>query len=311
MTPTISVLISTYNRKDLVKRALESVLGQTFKDLEIFIIDDCSTDGTQVEIQREYADRRIHYIYNGRNQAGEHGDKVHIRRFVHELAIGKYWVYLDSDDYWLSPTLLERQVGLFGGHPGAYCVTGGQQSYFVPEDRVVFTPGVFPAYLSSDDFLNYFAERPIACNIIGGARLYDRSLFLKSGALTTDAGRWESGFELTLAPACYGGHVYIDEPCIHTDIRPENASFGETQYQHFIDSVESVKAGFRKAMVDFPDRGLEVVQRKIVRNIGQTYLGNASHALGGGTLGYCSAANLSRLVTREDVDEALRSCGVP
>lgn len=306
--PAISVLISTYNRKELVRRALESVLSQTFSDMEIFIIDDQSTDGTAGDIARRYPDRRIHYIYNAQNQAAEHGDKIHIRRFVHELARGRYWIYLDSDDYWLMPTLLARQVALFEAYPDAAMVTGGQQSYFVPEERTVFTPGVFPHVLTSDEFLAYFAVRPIECNIIGGARLYNRSLFLKSGALTTDAGRWESGFELTLAPACYGSHVYIDEPCIHTDIRPENASFGETQHQHFIDSVESVKAAFCQPLLDFPDRGLGEIQRKTIENIGNIYLGNTRHAQAGGTLGYCGPSNLSRLVMQEDVDEALKPC---
>lgn len=305
MNPKISILISTFNRKELVKRSIESVLSQTYTDFELFIIDDESTDGTQSEIERCYLDSRVRYIYNAKNQAAEHGDKIHIRKFVNELAGGKYWIYLDSDDYWLFPTLLARQVALFEAYPGVSMVTGGQESHFIVEDAKVFTPGVFPHMLDSDAFLEYFSGLPIASNIIGGARLYDREMFIKSGALVGNEGRWESGFELTLAPACYGGHVYIDEPCIRTEIRPQNASFGETQLQHFLDSVESVKAAFRKPLLDFPARGLSAVRRRTVANIAQTYLGNSAHVLGGGKLGYCGVENLSRLVTQEDVDRAM------
>ncbi len=297
----ISILISTYNRKDLVRRALDSVIGQTFTDFEIFIIDDQSTDGTRKEILKYYPDPRITYIYNEENQAAEHGDKIHIRRFVHELAKGKYWIYLDSDDYWLFPTLLARQIALFEAYPEAVMVTGGQQSYFVPDDKTVFTPKVFPHYLSSDEFLEYFSANPIGCNIIGGARLYNREMFIKSGALSGNEGRWESGYELTLAPACYGSHIYIDEPCIHTDVRPENASFNETQLRHYLDSVESVKSAFRKPIMDFPERNLESIMRRTIDNIGRVYLGNTAHVKAGGTLSYCSPKNLSCLVTEEDL----------
>jgi glycosyltransferase involved in cell wall biosynthesis len=302
----ISILVSTFNRKELVKRAIESVMAQSYSDWEMFLIDDQSTDGTQEEILKCYPDKRITYIYNEVNQAAEHGDKIHIKRFVHELANGKYWIYLDSDDYWLIPTLLARQIALFEAYPDAAMVAGGQESYFVPEDRTVFTPGVYPHYLSSQEFLEHFSRNPIACNIIGGARLYNREMFIRSGAFTGNDGRWESGYELVLAPACYGGHVYIDEPCIRTEIRPTNASFNETQLSHFLDSVASVKAGFRKPLLDFPERGLEAIQRRTIQNIGQTYLGNSSHVLGGGTLGYCSAENLSRLVNEQDVAECLK-----
>lgn len=301
----ISVLISTYNRKELVKRALDSVISQTYSDMEIYIIDDASEDGTEAEIRERYPDKRLKYIYNTENKAGVHGDKVHIRRFVHELARGKWWIYLDSDDWWLDGRLLAREVALFEGYPGAAMVTGGQESYFVPEDRLSFTPGIFPYYLESEEFIRYFSQNPTKCNIIGGARLYDRELFIKSGALRGNEGRWESGFELSLAPGCYGGHVYIDEACIRTEIRPENASFNETQRRHFLDSCESVQAGFRQAKLDFPDRGLAAAERRTVENLGQAYLRNAQHVRGGGVLSYCSEGNVSELVRQEDVDMVL------
>ncbi len=304
--PTISVLISTYNRKELVKNAINSVLMQDFKDFQLIIIDDCSTDGTEEYlIENTPRDSRILYIYNTVNQAAEHGDRVHIKRFVNELATGKYWIYLDSDDYWLIPDLLSRQLALFKTYPDAFAVTGGQQAHFIPDDNIAFTPSVFPRYLSSDDFLKQFSEHPIESNIIMGARLYDRETFVKSGALSGDGGRWEAGFEVGMAPGCYGGHVYIDEPCIRTEIRPTNASFRETQLTHYLDSVDGVKLAFRKPLVDFPDRGLVAVQRRTIENISNAYLGNAAHIAAHGNLGYCSVENMSRVVMQQDVDSVM------
>lgn len=299
--PTISILVSTYNRREIVKKALDSIFGQTYNDYELFIIDDCSTDGTQEEILRCYPDPRLKYIYNEVNQAGEHGDKVHIRRFVHELATGKYWIYLDSDDYWLIPTLLARQIALFEAYPNAAMVKGGQESHFIPTDTKIFNKGTFPAVLSSDEFINHFAEHPISSNIIAGGTLYNRELFIRSGALVGNEGRWESGFELNIAPGCYGDHIYIDEPCIRTEIRPENASFNETQLTHYLDSIASVKAGFRQPLLDFPERNLGAMQRKMIENIGKAYLSNTRHVHEHGELSYCSKENLSRLVTFPDL----------
>ncbi len=299
--PTISILTSTYNRKEMVKRTIDSVIGQTYTDFELIIIDDQSTDGTQEEILRCYPDSRIRYVYNEQNQAAEHGDKVHIRRFVHELAQGKYWVSLNSDDYWLMPNLLARQIALFEAYPTAAMVKGGQQSHFIPDDSKVFTPGIFPAVMTSDEFLYHFSKDPIGSNIIAGATLYNREMFIKSGAFIGNEGRWESGFEINLAPVCYGDHVYIDEPCVCTEIRPENASFNETQLTHYLDSVASVKAGFRQPLMDFPDRYLKAIQRRTIENIGTVYLNNALHVKNYGSLAYCSPKNLSELVTIEDV----------
>ena len=53
----ISVIITTYNRKEYLKKAIESVLNQSYKDIEIIIIDDCSTDGTEEEIKSLYGNK--------------------------------------------------------------------------------------------------------------------------------------------------------------------------------------------------------------------------------------------------------------
>lgn len=58
----ISVIIPTYNRAELLKRAAQSVLAQTYKDFELIIVDDGSTDNTK-EIVESLNDSRIVYVY--------------------------------------------------------------------------------------------------------------------------------------------------------------------------------------------------------------------------------------------------------
>lgn len=306
MTPAISILVSTYNRPQLLRRALDSVFGQSFTDYELIVIDDCSSKETSDYLDF-IPDKRLRYIRNEANVGGSKGDRPHMQRFVNDLARGKYFVYLCDDDYWLLTNLLARQVALFEAHPTLAMVTGAQLSMFADTGKEVFRKNALPdGFVTSDKFLKWFSEKPITSNIITGARLYNRDMFIKSGALQDEGGMWESGYELALAPACYGDHYYINEPCCFTDIQPANASFRGTQLSHFLDSVASVRAGFRQALKDFPERGLMKVQIDTVINIGKAYLTNAEAIARGEKLSYCSEENISQPVTLDDVNKALR-----
>jgi cellulose synthase/poly-beta-1,6-N-acetylglucosamine synthase-like glycosyltransferase len=66
-TPTVSVIIPTYNRAHLVGRAIRSVLNQTFQDFEIIVVDDGSTDNTE-EVVKGFNDPRIRYIRHEENR---------------------------------------------------------------------------------------------------------------------------------------------------------------------------------------------------------------------------------------------------
>lgn len=286
--PKVSVLITTYQRKDLVLKAIESVISQTFSDFEIVIIDDASTDDTADIIPK---DSRIRYIYNPENLGAKHGDRIHMRRFVNELALGEYFVYLCSDDHWIMPTLLARQIALFNSYPELSMVIGGQLSNFGVAKY--FHKALYPSsYMLSREFLDHFSKHPIECNIIIGATLYHRERFIESGALKEEQGaKWEAGYEMLMAPGQYGDVIYIDEPCIQTEITPSNASFQLTQLEHYQDSVRSVKSA--NLSVD--------IERETLHNIGEAYLRNAEQIRDFGHLTMCSKENISRPVTKEDL----------
>ncbi len=106
--PKVSVIIPTYNRAHFLCEALDSALSQTFKDFEIIIVDDGSTDNTK-QVLEKYGSR-IYYIYQenkGRAEARNTG----IRR-----AKGEHIAFLDDDDIWL-PNKLEKQVFFLDARP--------------------------------------------------------------------------------------------------------------------------------------------------------------------------------------------------
>ena len=109
--PTLSVIIPTYNRAQLVTRAIESILAQTEADWDLLVVDGGSTDGTQAMVQ-EYVrkDRRIHLV------KGSVNGPAHSRNTGIRLAEGAYIAFLDDDDAWL-PEKLATQVRFMEAHP--------------------------------------------------------------------------------------------------------------------------------------------------------------------------------------------------
>lgn len=119
--PLVSVIIPTHNGQNVLAYALESILVQTYKHMEIVIIDDGSTDRTGAVIS-QYAKKepRITCLKNECNVG-----------FVKSLnkgiaaAHGKYIARLDDDDTWIDPRKLEKQIGFLEENPDYVLVGGG------------------------------------------------------------------------------------------------------------------------------------------------------------------------------------------
>ena len=101
--PVVSVVISTYNRQEKLKRALASVLGQTLRDIEVIVVDNASTDATE-EVVRNVKDLRVRYIRHDSNKGGPAARNTGIKH-----ARAPYIALLDDDDEWM-PQKLEKQV---------------------------------------------------------------------------------------------------------------------------------------------------------------------------------------------------------
>ena len=90
----ISVVIPTYNREKVLARAIDSVLNQTYGDLEVIVADDCSTDNTRRLVER-YSDPRVRYGCLEKNSGA-----CAARNLGIEMARGEYIAFQDSDDQW-------------------------------------------------------------------------------------------------------------------------------------------------------------------------------------------------------------------
>jgi len=103
--PAVSIIIQTYNRRQSIGRSIKSVLNQTYRDFELIIVDDGSTDNTK-ELVADFNDERIKYVRHEENKGEAAARNTGIKAARYD-----YIVYQDSDDKWL-PEKLARQIEL-------------------------------------------------------------------------------------------------------------------------------------------------------------------------------------------------------
>jgi len=99
----VSIVTPTWNCGKFIAETIESVLAQSYRNWEMLIVDDCSTDNTQ-EIVEKYSDPRIKYHCLERNSGAAVARNTALR-----MAKGRWIAFLDSDDLW-KPEKLERQL---------------------------------------------------------------------------------------------------------------------------------------------------------------------------------------------------------
>ncbi len=105
MNPLVSVVITTYNRPEMVKQAIQSVLSQTYRPIEIIVVEDSSESDVEAWL-KENKHTEIKYIRHDNNRGLAAARNTGLR-----CAAGKYISYLDDDDEWL-PAKIEKQVSL-------------------------------------------------------------------------------------------------------------------------------------------------------------------------------------------------------
>lgn len=114
----VSVITPVYNAEKHLKSMLQSVLSQTYAEIEIVLVDDCSNDGSAKiirDIAREHSEIRYY------RQEENMGAGV-ARNKALEMANGRYVAFLDADDEW-KPEKIERQLGIMNEKGTPFCYT--------------------------------------------------------------------------------------------------------------------------------------------------------------------------------------------
>lgn len=133
--PRVTVVVTTYNRPEMLIEALESISNQTFKDYEIILVDDNSNDTRQLEFLKILGERQSTRIKIIRTDVKEE-DRLKTTRYATciNLALkearGEYITYLCDDDVY-KPQRLERMVAFLDANPDKHVCYGSQETIYV------------------------------------------------------------------------------------------------------------------------------------------------------------------------------------
>ena len=117
-TDLVSIITPMYNAKETIESTIASVRAQTYKNWEMIIVDDCSSDGSAAYVEQcVLQDQRIHLIRHKQNCG-----IAETRNTAMQHARGRYVAFLDSDDLWL-PQKLEKQIAFMREHDAAFSHT--------------------------------------------------------------------------------------------------------------------------------------------------------------------------------------------
>jgi glycosyltransferase involved in cell wall biosynthesis len=217
--PTVSVVIPTYNRAHLLPNTIQSVLNQSFRDFEIIVIDDGSTDNT-AEVVSTFPVKYFRQDNKGAPTARNKGM---------ELTQSKYIVFLDSDDALLE-NMLEKETGILDSYPEAGFSYG--QAYLIDSEGIVF--GIrghrdkCPEIREGQEELRGLIL--FGCYIPSPTVMVRRSCLEKVGGYDPNFQSGSQDFELWVRLATRYAVAYIAEPVAKYRV-----------HQHTISAVRNVK----------------------------------------------------------------------
>lgn len=211
-TPLVSVIIPTYNRRNTIGRAIDSVLHQTYKNIEIIVVDDGSVDDTKEFISSRYLSEGsvpVFYTVN-KGKKGAAG----ARNFGVESANGEYIAFQDSDDDWEDALKLDKQMDILLSNKEISLVYCGVAYYF-QDDFVDF----FPARdLSSEEKEGDLFQRLLMGSMIGPPTVVmRRGVFVQLGGFCEDCRALEDHeFFIRVAKKCrigFAEKTYVKAYC--------------------------------------------------------------------------------------------------
>jgi len=224
---TVSVIIPTWNRASILKKAMDSVLNQTIPVTELFICDDGSTDNTR-DVVLSYKDDRIKYIDCGRN-----GHPSIPRNFGITQSTGEWLALLDSDDVW-HPEKLKKQLTLLKGTGGKACCTNANR--ISPQG---INQGLLIDYkkpkMTLDDLLT---TNFVVCS----SMLFHRTLLEKIGGFPEQPNmKGVEDYALWLRIASLQPIEYLNEPLVNYSDDANNSVRGEVTSNVYLQRMVLLK----------------------------------------------------------------------
>lgn len=239
--PMISVIIPTYNRIKTLPRAITSVLNQTYQDIELIIVDDGSSDGTE-EYVLGLRDERIRYIKNERNL----GPSATRNKGV-EYARGKYIAFQDSDDEWKLEKLEKQMKVMMNASEPVQMVYSEMEMYDGNNNLYLIVPSrAVDVCNKRGDLFSY-----LLLNALIGTPtvLIERQAFLREGGFNSQLHSYED-WEFFLRFSQNHRIGFVEEPLIKVHYSPDSVN------QRYPERIRTQMYMMKEMLAQLRERGM-------------------------------------------------------
>jgi glycosyltransferase involved in cell wall biosynthesis len=237
VVPTLSVTVLNYNYGSYLPGCLDSILNQTFRDFELIVIDDCSTDNSLDVIEPYLADPRVRLVAHQAN-VGYCGSLIEGTEIQ---SSGELVTVISADDLVHRPDAFERQIALLQAHPSAtFCFSGYerflhetgevvQEQHSYLGDRLIPGPVFLREYLTRQQ-----------TQVLHTGTMLRKSAYLRAGGYRRDL-RMTLDFAMWPMLALQGDVAYCDQPlyAYRTHAAQMSSSF-KKQHANFVEVMKSV-----------------------------------------------------------------------
>lgn len=131
--PLVSVVITSYNRANLIEGAVQSALAQDYPNLEIIISDNCSTDNTDEVMAKYLSNPRIRYYKNEQNI----GMIPNFKLATEQRSKGDYITYVSSDDYLINNSFISQAINIVNTYKNILIVFGKNQTFIEQKNDLI------------------------------------------------------------------------------------------------------------------------------------------------------------------------------
>jgi glycosyltransferase involved in cell wall biosynthesis len=220
-SPAVSVVIPAYRAARYIGEALDSVLAQTFSNLEAIVVNDASPDSAELERVLSRYDERVRYIARAVN-----GGPGAARNTGILAAAGEYLAFLDADDYW-EPDFLSEQLAFLAQRPEVSLVYSDAR-WFV--EGTGETIGSLMSKNPSDGEPTFEALVRQQCTVGTSAVVVRRAAVIAAGLFDPEIGNHSEDFDLYLRIAKSGARLgYHRKVLVHHRVHAESLTAQTTQ----------------------------------------------------------------------------------
>ena len=186
--PLVSVIVTTFNRADLLCETLDSILNQTYTNFELILVDDGSTDKTE-EVVKKYTDHRLHYF-----KTVNWGGPARPRNIGIKKAKGDYIAFCDDDDIWKN-NKLEMQLDIIINNNAGLCFCN---HYKIDQNGNIIGAGKVKNKYKNPTFTNFF---------LSGGYIMNSSVIIKSQCIDDVGYQNESTEMVAIEDSEYWGRI--------------------------------------------------------------------------------------------------------